>query len=444
MRAIIAGSGEIAYHFARELAETRDTIVILEEGEDTTRFDRLDVQVITGSPADVEVLEAAGACREDDFIACSDIDEKNIIACLTAKEACGARTICFVSKEEHYRTFSSRSGRRPWRFIDRIIWPQYMLAEEIARTVLVPGAIYVEILAGGRIVLQEYRIPERSRLTGRALVSLGLHPGVLAVAVARNEEVRIPRGQTVFEAGDKVTFMGTPGALRSLERSFFKRRGEEKVRNVTIVGGGNVGGILAELLEEAGDVRVKIIERDPERCEELAADLSTTLVLYGDGTDLELLDVEQIYLSDVLVAVTSDDEKNLLCALLAREMEIPKTITRVSSAMSMNLFEGLGIDVALNPRRTAVHTVLGMLQDTRARLLAVTEQGKGSVLELDVPAAFEPTRLRDLPDTEGAIIAAIIRRGETFVPHGRDRIEPGDRLIVFATQEAAPTVESFF
>ncbi len=444
MRVIIAGGGEIAYQFARELAGVRDTIVILEEGEDPTRFDRLDVQVVSGSPADVAVLTSAEACREDDFIACSDTDEKNVIACLTAKEACAARTICFVSKEEYYRTFSPRSGHRPGRFIDRIIWPQHMLAEEIARIVLVPGATYVEILAGGRIGLQEYRIPEKSRLVGKPLASLGLHPGVLAVAVARADEFTVPRGQTVLAADDKVTFMGTPAALRSLERTFLKRRAEEKVRQVTIIGGGNVGGILAELLEEAGDLRIKIIERDAERCEQLAADLSTTLVLHGDGTDLELLDVEQIYLSDVLVAVTSDDERNLLCALLAREMEIPKVITRVSSAMSMHLFEGLGVDVPLNPRRTAVQTVLAMLQDTRARLLAVTGQGKGSVVELDVPTDYPPTRLSDLPETGGAIIGAIVRRGETFVPHGRDRIEPGDRLIVFATQEAAGTIESLF
>jgi len=444
MRAIIAGAGEIAYQFARELAETRDTVVILEDGEDTTRFDRLDVQVIAGSAADVEVLAAIEADAEDDFIACSDTDEKNIIACLTAKESSGGRTICFVSKEEHYRTFAPRSGHRPWRFIDRIIWPQYMLAEEIARTVLVPRAIYVEILAGGRIVLQEYRIEEKSRLVDRALAALGLHPGVLAVAVARGEEFTVPGGDFTLQVGDKVTFMGTPGALRSLERDFFVKRGEEKVRNVAIIGGGNVGGILAELLEEAGDVGVKIIEPNLERCEELAARLTSTLVLNGDGTDLELLDVEQIYLSDVLVAVTSDDEKNLLCALLAREMEIPKTITRVGSAMSMHLFESLGIDVPLNPRRTAVRTVLGMLQDTRSRLLAVTEQGKGNVFELDVPPAFEPTCLSDLPDVAGAIIGAIIRRGETFVPHGSDRVEPGDRLIVFSTLTAAPAVENFF
>ena len=444
-RIIIAGGGDTAYHFARELANRWDTVVIAQDPDAATRFDRLDVQVVLANPADIETLRNLEVDEEDNFIACSEADERNIIACLTAKQIFGAHTICFVSKEEYYRSFTSQLGIEPGLMIDRIIWPQYMLAEEIVNILLVPKAIDVEILEGGNIWLQGYRVRADSPLLSKPLSQLGLHDGVLAVAVARDDEFYVPRGNTVFQEGDKVSFMGTKRALRALEREFFRRPVEEKVKNVTIIGGGNVGGILAQMLEEEGDLQVKIIEKDSVRCEKLAAELKSTLVLNGDGTDLELLDVEQIYLSDVLVSVTSDDEKDLLCSLLAREMEIPKIITRVSDPGTLHLFESLGIDVPLNPRLTAIKTVLASMEDTGTRLLAITEQGKGNVVELEVPSDFQTTRIRDLvTPIEGAIIAAIMRGRRTLVPHGDDRIEPGDRLLVFATQEAAEAVQTYF
>lgn len=445
MRIIIAGGGDIAFHFAKELAERWDTVVILEDPDAAIRFDRLDVQVVQGSPANAEILRSLDLCEKDDFIACSKNDERNIIACLTAKQIFGAHTICFVSKEEYYNSFAPQSGLEPGMMIDRIVWPQYMLAEEIANIVMVPKAIDVDILEGGNIWLQEYRIGANSPFLEKPLSQLKMHDGVLAVAVARDEEFYVPRGDTQFQDGDKVSFMGTKRALRSLERKFFRRPQEEKVRNVTIIGGGNVGGILAQILEEEGDLQVKIIEKNQERCEWLAAELKSTLVLHGDGTDLELLDVEQIYLSDVLVAVTSDEEKDLLCSLLAREMEVPKIITRVTNPGNMHLFESLGIDVPLNPRLTATMTVIASLEDTGTKLLAITEQGKGNVVEVEVPPEFPKTIIRDLlTSIDGAIIGAIVRGRRTLVPHGDDHIEPGDRLLIFTTMEAVEAVQNFF
>lgn len=444
MRIIIAGSGDIAFHFARELAQRWDTIVILEDPDAVARFDRLDVQVVQGSPANAETLRNLDLSESDDFIACSETDERNIIACLTAKQIFNAHTICFVSKEEYFQSFAPQFGLEPGMMIDRIVWPQHMLAEEIANIVMVPKAIDVEILEGGNIWLQEYRIGANSLFREKPLSRLELQDGVLAVAVARNDEFYVPRGDTQFQKGDKVSFMGTKRALRAMERRFFRRPQEEKVRNVTIIGGGNVGGILAEMLEE-GDIQVKIIEKDPDRCEWLAAELKSTLVLHGDGTDLELLDIEQIYLSDVLVAVTSEEEKNLLCSLLAREMEIPKIITRVTNPGNLHLFESLGIDVPLNPRLTATKTVLASLEDTGTKLLAITEHGKGNVVEVEVPSDYPRTMIKNLvTPTEGAIIGAIVRGRRTLVPHGDDHIEPGDRLLVFTTQEAVEAVQNFF
>ncbi len=466
MRVIIAGGGHIGYQLAQQLASQRDVVVIEEDPELISRLDRLDVQIIRGSATHPKTLHDAQLTEADKFIACSESDERNIIACLAAKRAGGPETFCFVSKEEYYHAFKGselgggesgdgdRGAERASRptphevrdsglGIDRLIWPQYMLAEEIARIVLVPQAIDVEVFAGGRIWLLEYRLHKDSQLLGKPLAALGLPRGVLAVAVMRRDRLYVPSGQTELRAEDKVVFMGTQHALRKLERRFF-RQARRHVRDVTIIGGGTVGLTLAKRLEQEEDLRLKIIERSAERCETLAAELKSTLVLHGDGTDLELLEAEQIFRSDVLVSVTSDDEKNLLSSLLARQMKIPKVITRVNKPANIRLFEEMGIDVPLNPRVTAIRTVITLLQEPNIQLLATIEQGKGDVLELVLPEDFPATRIKHLPRSHDAIIAAVQSGNRTIVPHGEDTIQPGDRLFIFCTQEASQAVRKFF
>lgn len=435
MHIVISGDGEIAYQLARTLQSRHDVVVVEDDPDEAARFERLDVQVLRGNANHPETLRNAGV---DDgvFIACRRSDEHNIIACLTAKRIGEVHTICFVSKEEYVHSFAGVSEGNETLAIDRIIWPQYMLAEEIARIVLVPEAIDVEIFAGGRMRLVEYRVPEESPLLGR-IQELGLPRGVLAVAVREDDELFVPSGLTRLDPGNRVVFMGKNEALETLHREFMTPPGgAARIRGVVIVGGGAVGLTLAKRLEQQRDLRVKIIEVDRERCDELASELPRSLVLHGDGTDLGLLSAEHVDQAKVLVSVTSNDEKNLLCSLLARQMEVPRVITRVNRRENVALFETVGIDAPLHPMTTAINVVLNTLDETRVQLLASVEGGKAAVLEVEVPGDYDSTWLRDLPPLEGAIIAAIMRAGDTIVPHGDDRIEAGDRLLVFATAEA--------
>jgi len=276
MKVAIAGGGEVAYQIARELDESLDILVIEDDPDAVARFDRLDVQVVRGSPTSIETILGLEIEDGDQFIACGESDEKNIIACLAAKQACGVRTTCFLTEEDYYLSFAH--GERSVLNIDRLISPPLLLAEEIARIVLVPRAIDVHTFLGGRIWLQEYRITANSKMAGRTIMGLRLPGGVLALAVVRQDELIVPSGETRIEAEDKVTFMGTQRALRELERGFFKDV-VEKVRFVTIVGGGNVGLATARRLEEEGDLELKLIESDEARCEYLASELPGTLVL---------------------------------------------------------------------------------------------------------------------------------------------------------------------
>jgi trk system potassium uptake protein TrkA len=210
------------------------------------------------------------------------------------------------------------------------------------------------------------------------------------------------------------------------------------------VGGGDVGLRLAEQLESSRELDITLIERSQARGEALAARLRRALVLNGDGTDLELLQSEDIGQSDVLVSVIDNDERNLFVSLIARQLGVRRVITRVGRMANLRLFEGVGIDVTISARGAAVASVLHQIRGGATRLLAVVEQGAGRILELDVPDSYAPRALRDLAAPVNSIVGAIVRGSGAVVPRGNDRIEPGDRLIVFTTFADADRVRDYF
>jgi trk system potassium uptake protein TrkA len=237
--------------------------------------------------------------------------------------------------------------------------------------------------------------------------------------------------------------MGTPDAMADVQRRVTP--GVDGGRQtVTIIGGGDVGLRLAERLDGLPQVELRVIEHDEARGEMLAARLRRALVLRGDGTDLALLESEDIGHSDVLVSVIDNDEKNLLASLLGRQLGVRRIITRVSRPENLRLFERVGVDVAISARGAAVAAVLHEIEGGKTSLLAVLEQGEGRILEIEVPPQYPGRALRDLEPPRDSIVGAILRGGQAIVPRGSDRLQAGDRLLVFSTREAADNVRTFF
>jgi trk system potassium uptake protein len=440
MHIIIVGGGEIGFSLAQTLASDH-AVVVVDSSEDVApRFEALDVQFISGNGTSGDVLDRAGADHADVVVACTGLDEVNIVCCAVAKQRGGARTFCFVSREE-FLDPTGDSGLRHFG-IDRVVWPEAQLVADIERVILEPGALDAEAFASGAVRLLEYRLHGQSTLAGRRIADLHLPHGSLIVAVRRGDTLFIPRGESALAIDDRIVVMGTPDALLEVRH----RLGLTGVgrRRVTIVGGGDVGLRLAEQLETPHELDVILIERDHTRGETLAARLRRTLVLNGDGTDLELLQSEDIGQSDVLVSVIDNDERNLFVSLIARQLGVRRVITRVSRLANLRLFEGVGIDVTISARGAAVASVLHQIQGGATRLLAVVEQGAGRILELDVPATYAPRALRDLAAPVNSIVGAIVRGSQALVPRGTDRIEPGDRLIVFTTFADADRVRDYF
>jgi trk system potassium uptake protein TrkA len=441
MHVVIVGGGEIGFALAQALLSEHEVFVVDHAPEVGARFEPIDVQFVLGTGTSADVLDRAGIATADVLVACTSLDEVNIVVCAVARQFGSPRTFCFVSRED-FLSLQDQKGLLQFG-IERLIWPEAQLAEDIERIIREPGAIDAEDFAEGAVRLVEYRVDPGSAFSGRRIADLHLPRGSLVVAVRRGDSFFIPRGDSELSVGDRAVLMGTPEALHSV-RGQLTATADVPRQRVTIIGGGDVGLRVAERLETDGAFDLAIIERDQQRGELLAGRLRRTLVLNGDGTDLELLEAEDIGRSDVLVSVIDNDERNLFASLLGRQLGIKRIITRVGKRANLRLFERVGIDIAISARGAAVASLLHQIQGGATRLLAVIEQGAGRILEIDVPADYQPRALRDIAAPRDSIVGAIVRRDGVIVPRGADEVHPADRLIVFSTEAAADRVRDFF
>lgn len=442
MRAVVVGGGEIGFALAQALSAQHHVFVVDHSPHIADRFESLDVQFVLGTGTSRDVLASAGTAAADVFIACTGLDEVNIVSCAVARQLGTPETTCFVSREDFLQRPADARGLSAFG-IDRVVWPEAQLAADIELIVRVPGALDAETFADGAIRLVEYRLEADSPLAGHRIADLHLPHEAIIVAVRRADTFFIPRGANALAAGDKVVVIGTPEALHEV-RSRMTASPQPRQQRVTIVGGGDVGLQLAARLDAADDIQLTVVERDEQRGALLAGRLRNALVLNGDGTDLEFLEAEDVGRSDVLVCVIDNDERNLLTSLLGRQLGVGRVITRVGKRANLRLFERVGIDVAISARGAAIASVLHQVQGGTTRLLAVIEQGAGRVLELDVPEQFPRRALRDLAAPLNSIVGAVVRQSRSFVPRGNDYIEPRDRLIVFTTHAAAERVRDYF
>lgn len=443
MKIIVFGANDIGAMIASEFYIDNDITVIDDEHNKSDIFNKLDVGFIAGNGSNIEVLKQADIKNADVFIACTSSDELNIVACLTAKRISTVRTMCFVRKEEYKSSLGiAKDAEYNCDFyIDNIIWPEELMMQEIFRIITVAKALDVENFADGRARLLEYKIAKNSILVNCMVKNCEFPKDTLIVGITRDGELFIPNGETVLHEDDKVIFMGLSHSLDILAGKFFHEK--EFVKTVTIIGGGNVGLKLAKNLEDL-KLKLKIIEKDEKRCEYLAQELSNALIINGDGTDLELLNEEDICSSDVVVSVTNNDEKNLLCSLLVKHMGAKRVISRVSKTTNVALFERVGIDIAISSKTAALNEIKNNIKDTNIGILATVEQGRGEVLVIELSDNYETKKIMDLKLPAKAIVGVIQRRKRIIIPNGATQVMSGDNLIIFTTSENAPIIREFF
>ena len=440
MKIVVFGASEIGLLIATEFFEDHDVTIIDKEENKTDALNRLDISFVCGNGSNINTLKSANIDDADVFSACTGFDEANIVSCLTVSRLSQAKTVCFVSKPEYIESLKLVKNTR-YEMIDYVIWPEELLTQEIFRIITVPQAVDVENFAGGRARLLEYRIKEDSVLLNKKLKDCKFVEQTLVVGITRDSSLFIPDGETEFLLNDKVIFMGSSTSLDILARAIFQSN--TKVKTAAIIGGGSVGLMLAQNLERI-NIKTKIIEMDYKRCEFLTEHLKKSLVLYGDGTNIELLEQEDFGGSDVVISVTNNDEKNLLCSLLTKQIGAKKVITRVSKSANIRLFEKVGIDVAISPKEASITEIRKNLIETDIDILATVEGGQGRIIETIVPEKIHDISLMQLKLPERAVIAIIQRGLSVIIPNGLTKLMEGDSLLIFTREDSSQRIIDFF
>ena len=444
MKIIIVGAGEVGFHIARHLAtEKKDVVVIDSNPSAISRVTgAIDVQAIKGSGSSPIVLEQAGIKDAEILLAVANSDETNLVACLVADNISPATKKLARIRDADFETYQERF-RENTPHIDTIINPEVEVVKTIDRLMSAPGALEVGEFAGGIVKFVGIRLDKGSGVAKTPLSKLAEKTGrklPLIAAVVSGERLIIPDGDHQLTEGDLIYFICESDKLLETLSVFNKKA--EPMRHVLIIGGGRIGMRLASLLEKKS-ISTKLIERDPERCARLSEQLDKVTILHGDGSDQSLLKEENIQNMDMVVAVTNDDETNILTSLLVRQMGAGKTITRVSKSSYFQVMPTIGLEQVVSPRLSAVNAILKHIRRGKVTS-AITFRGEQA--EILEAIALETsdivgTPLKKISLPKGALVIGIVRADDIIIPSGKSVIEPGDRIILFATKNAVPKIE---
>jgi len=444
MKVIVIGAGEVGYHIADTLSREGIDTVVIDRNEERLReiSETLDVQTFVGSGSSPEVLKRAEMAHADMVVAVTDSDETNMIACLLASTQSRipiriARIRnpeldgdCLLCSKEHLS-------------IDLVINPEQEAVSKLMDLLEYPGASEVFSFAGGRIRLLGFTIDADAAVVGKKLADLrAMTPGVkvLITSMVRNDKFIIPTGDSLIEAGDYLFAVAETARVREL-LSFFGKM-TEPPRRIIIIGGGNTGMMLAEAIERMG-VNVKVIEKRRDRCELLAAHLEKSVVLHGDGTSQDLLKEENIQGTDFFIAVTNDEEANILGALLAKQLGARKVISLIKRVDYIPLVNRVGIDGVINPRHAAVGRILHFIRKGKIISATPLRDEKAEAFEFVALETSEITDrpFKEIPFPKGTIVGAIVREEEIIIPGGDSVILPGDHCVIFTPRSAIPQLE---
>lgn len=449
MKILIVGAGQVGYFLCDRLSREGHEVTLVDQGEEKIERaqDRLNVLGVTGNGASAEILEQAGIKDTDIFIAVTNMDEVNILACLLAREY-QVKTIVARTKSIEY-TDSKAILSKEKLGIDLLINPEDAVAEELFKLACCAKAFDVAEFAEGQILFQGFRITPESPLCELTLAELGELRGMyrfVVVAISRGSKTIIPHGDDTIQAGDRIYIFAHQNELPAINYLLQSEKIVEKqTHRCFILGGSRIGLQVAKNMEGL-QFSTKLIEKDEDRCYKLAEQLNKTVVLNAEGLDVQTLLDEGLENADVFIAVTENDETNILTCLLAKQHKVKRALALVSQPELIGLASDLGIDACVSPRLAAAATILKFVRRGEIISLTAVEGSNSEVLEFEIQeeSGLLGTPIHALHFPRGAIIGAIVR-GETYeIPTGDSELQSGDRVVIFALPEALQKVERFF
>jgi trk system potassium uptake protein TrkA len=436
VKIVIIGAGAVGFQLARIITRREHDLILVEKDQEQVDkvSDQLDCRFVIGNGVSPAVLSEIGMKDCDLFASVTDRDEINIIACQTA-HALGARVKVARVRQEHY----SQDHRLLLEGIDMAINPLHEAVHAIREILFQTGATEVHEFANGKVRIVGARVEAGSKVDGRTLGN----NIALVTTIVRGEDTLIPDGNTVILADDQVFLAGT---RRLVDRSLiYFRSAERRLSNVMIVGANAMGRELARDLLAAG-VKVKLIDRNEEKCRRAAEQLRHALVLHGEGSDTDLLENEGVKEMDGFVSVSHDEESNIMACLLARYKGAGKTVCLVNRPDYVPLLPLLGVDAAVSPRLSTSNWIARFVK--RGAVINAENLGHSGaeILQLRVgeKCSWLGDKLMDLDFPSHAVIGAVLKHGRVVTPGGDTVLSAGDEVVVFVLPDAVDQVDKFF
>ncbi|MBE7042303.1 MAG: Trk system potassium transporter TrkA [Ruminococcaceae bacterium] len=441
MNIVIIGDGKVGSTLSSQLQKEGHDIVVIDNNQNALKnlINTQDVMCVEGNGALYEVQEEAGVPNADLVIACTSMDELNMLCCLLSKKLGAKKTIARVRDPQYFKQLNIMKEELG---LSMGINPELAAATEISRIMLFPAAAKIELFAKGKVELVEFKLAAQSMLDGMSLseVYKKYKVKVLVCAVQRDGEIYIPDGDFRLRSGDKINLTASH---ENIEK-FFHTLGllKDKSKTAIIVGGGKIAYYLTIALQKIG-VKVKIIEKNYQRCMELSDLLPKASIIHGDGTDQDLLKEEGLEQVDAFASLTGIDEENIIMAMFASSLQVPKVAAKINRDSYAGMADMLGLESFVSPKNiTANHIVsyvramqnsLGSNIETLYRLVDNQVEALEFIAREDGPYIGVP--LKDLRLKKNLLIASIVRRRIPIIPGGNDKIEIGDSVIVVSRNQ---------
>ncbi len=444
MKVIIVGAGQVGYNIADILSKEGNDVVVIDRNEEQLRIisENLDVQTVTGSGSSPDVLKKARIEQAEMLIAVTDSDETNMIACLLAatqsKVPLRVARIRNPELNGDHPLFSKSCLN-----IDLCINPEREAARRVMDVISYPGVAESFSFADDRVKLFGFTIDPGCPVAGKRLAdlrSLYEKKNVLITSIVRGDAWVTPTGSSTVEEGDYIFAITDTVSVTDVLRFFGKET--TPPHRIVIVGGGSTGLMLAEMIEQQG-IAVKIIEKREAKCEFLASRLEKATIIHGDGTSQDLLQEENIQNTDIFLAVTNDEEANILGALLAKQMGAKKVFSLINRVDYNPIVSRVGIDGVINPRHAAISRILHFIRKGKIISVAPLRDEKAEAFEFIALETSEITTrpLKDIRFPRGTIVGAIARGDDILIPDGNTAIVPGDRVIIFSPRDRIPELQ---
>lgn len=445
MRIVIAGMGDVGYHLAKQLSNEEHDIIAIDMDQQRLSYSdsMADILTINGSSTSISTLKQAKVDKADLFVAVTSSEEANVTSAILAKKLGAKKTIARIGNSEYLDEKVGISFSEIG--IDFMIYPEELAAREMVNLILRSAATDVMDFEGGKLSVIGLRLDKDAPVIRKTIVDIAKEFESFdfrIVALHRNFRTIIPKGNDRFLPNDQVFIITRPEGNNVV----MKLAGKEDIKfdNIMILGGSKIGRRVAELLEDK--MTVKLIESDEDKSLQLADALTSTLVIKGDGRDIDLLAQEGIIDVDAFVAVTEDAETNIITCLMAKHLGVKKAIALVDKVNYIPLTQTIGLDSLINKKLIAANNISRFIRKSEVVALSTLEGIDADILEYIVQPNSPVTKkpIKDLNFPKEAIIGGIIRGEESIIAIGDTRIQNGDKVVVFSLPGGVKQTEKFF